>query len=100
MASLLPGQVAGLETGLALPGASRVEAAQPSTYNRLADETSPYLRQHADNPVDWYPWGDEAMEKAVPKEGCHSIPMDSITLPSSREGMNRSRQEEGASSSG
>ena len=28
--------------------------------NRLAQETSPYLRQHADNPVDWYPWGDEA----------------------------------------
>src|SRR5918993_34987 len=27
--------------------------------NRLADETSPYLRQHADNPVDWYPWGNE-----------------------------------------
>ncbi|HEX6382121.1 MAG TPA: DUF255 domain-containing protein, partial [Acidimicrobiia bacterium] len=26
--------------------------------NRLADETSPYLRQHKDNPVDWYPWGD------------------------------------------
>ncbi|MGZ4683825.1 MAG: thioredoxin domain-containing protein, partial [Acidimicrobiales bacterium] len=32
--------------------------------NRLADETSPYLRQHADNPVDWYPWGDEAFEAA------------------------------------
>jgi uncharacterized protein YyaL (SSP411 family) len=32
--------------------------------NRLADETSPYLRQHADNPVDWYPWGPEAFEKA------------------------------------
>jgi uncharacterized protein YyaL (SSP411 family) len=32
--------------------------------NRLADETSPYLRQHADNPVDWYPWGDEAFERA------------------------------------
>jgi uncharacterized protein len=32
--------------------------------NRLADETSPYLRQHADNPVDWFPWGDEAFEKA------------------------------------
>jgi uncharacterized protein YyaL (SSP411 family) len=32
--------------------------------NRLADETSPYLRQHADNPVDWYPWGNEAFEKA------------------------------------
>jgi hypothetical protein len=32
--------------------------------NRLANETSPYLQQHADNPVDWYPWGDEALEKA------------------------------------
>jgi uncharacterized protein YyaL (SSP411 family) len=32
--------------------------------NRLADETSPYLLQHADNPVDWYPWGDEALARA------------------------------------
>jgi uncharacterized protein YyaL (SSP411 family) len=32
--------------------------------NRLASETSPYLRQHADNPVDWYPWGDEAFTRA------------------------------------
>lgn len=32
--------------------------------NRLAAEKSPYLRQHADNPVDWYPWGDEAFAKA------------------------------------
>ena len=32
--------------------------------NRLANETSPYLLQHADNPVDWYPWGDEALELA------------------------------------
>ena len=32
--------------------------------NRLADETSPYLRQHAGNPVDWYPWGAEALERA------------------------------------
>src|SRR4029079_4825289 len=32
--------------------------------NRRADETSPYLRQHADNPVDWYPWGDEAFALA------------------------------------
>ena len=32
--------------------------------NRLASETSPYLRQHADNPVDWYPWGDEAFARA------------------------------------
>jgi uncharacterized protein len=32
--------------------------------NRLAQETSPYLLQHADNPVDWYPWGDEALARA------------------------------------
>ncbi|KAK1279055.1 hypothetical protein QJS04_geneDACA014750 [Acorus gramineus] len=32
--------------------------------NRLASEHSPYLLQHAHNPVDWYPWGDEAFEKA------------------------------------
>ena len=32
--------------------------------NRLANETSPYLRQHVDNPVDWYPWGDEAFDEA------------------------------------
>jgi uncharacterized protein len=32
--------------------------------NRLASETSPYLLQHADNPVDWYPWGDEALSRA------------------------------------
>jgi uncharacterized protein YyaL (SSP411 family) len=32
--------------------------------NRLEDETSPYLRQHAHNPVDWYPWGAEALERA------------------------------------
>ena len=32
--------------------------------NRLASQTSPYLRQHADNPVDWYPWGEEALAAA------------------------------------
>ena len=32
--------------------------------NRLAKETSPYLLQHAHNPVDWYPWGEEALERA------------------------------------
>jgi len=32
--------------------------------NRLIHEKSPYLLQHAYNPVDWYPWGDEALEKA------------------------------------
>nr|MBA2492026.1 thioredoxin domain-containing protein [Gammaproteobacteria bacterium] len=32
--------------------------------NQLIDETSPYLRQHAHNPVDWYPWNAQALEKA------------------------------------
>ena len=32
--------------------------------NKLIHETSPYLLQHAHNPVDWYPWGEEALEKA------------------------------------
>jgi len=35
-----------------------------SNLNRLANANSPYLRQHADNPVDWYPWGEEALAKA------------------------------------
>ncbi|MGI0037375.1 MAG: thioredoxin domain-containing protein [Nitrososphaera sp.] len=33
--------------------------------NRLANETSPYLLQHSFNPVDWYPWGEEALQKAT-----------------------------------
>ncbi|MGB3799113.1 MAG: thioredoxin domain-containing protein [Lewinella sp.] len=36
----------------------------PSIINRLAQETSPYLLQHAENPVDWYPWGEEALSRA------------------------------------
>ena len=32
--------------------------------NRLAQETSPYLLQHADNPVDWYAWGEDAFAEA------------------------------------
>ena len=32
--------------------------------NQLTNETSPYLRQHADNPVNWYPWGDQALARA------------------------------------
>jgi uncharacterized protein len=34
------------------------------TLNRLADETSPYLLQHAENPVEWFPWGEQALERA------------------------------------
>jgi len=37
---------------------------EPTFTNALAKETSPYLLQHAHNPVDWYPWGKEALEKA------------------------------------
>jgi len=37
--------------------------AKPRT-NRLANEKSPYLLQHASNPVDWYPWGEEAFARA------------------------------------
>jgi uncharacterized protein YyaL (SSP411 family) len=36
--------------------------------NHLADETSPYLLQHKDNPVEWYPWGDEALERSTREE--------------------------------
>jgi uncharacterized protein YyaL (SSP411 family) len=40
------------------------DAAPPAHTNRLANETSPYLLQHQHNPVDWYPWGPEAFERA------------------------------------
>ncbi|BDY13769.1 thioredoxin domain-containing protein [Hydrogenimonas cancrithermarum] len=39
-------------------------ASEPDYTNHLIDEPSPYLQQHAHNPVDWYPWGEEAFEKA------------------------------------
>ena len=41
---------------------------QPTKKNRLADSKSPYLLQHADNPVDWYPWGPEAFAKALEED--------------------------------
>jgi uncharacterized protein YyaL (SSP411 family) len=40
----------------------------PTKKNRLADSKSPYLIQHADNPVDWYPWGPEAFAKAAKED--------------------------------
>jgi len=40
------------------------QAKEKKAVNHLADEKSPYLIQHAENPVDWYPWGEEAFEKA------------------------------------
>jgi uncharacterized protein YyaL (SSP411 family) len=44
--------------------ADAAPATQPKFTNRLAKEKSPYLLQHAHNPVDWYPWGEEAFDKA------------------------------------
>jgi len=44
--------------------------------NRLANETSPYLLQHANNPVDWYPWGPEALARSKAEQKpifrCHT----------------------------
>ena len=41
-----------------------IETETKKNTNRLINETSPYLLQHAYNPVDWYPWSDEAFERA------------------------------------
>ena len=69
--------------------------------NRLAQETSPYLRQHADNPVDWYPWGpeafDEARRRGVPVllsvgysacHWCHVMAHESFEDPATAEVLN------------
>src|SRR5258708_522606 len=49
---------------VALALAGLTMTATPAIPNRLIHEKSPYLLQHAHNPVDWYPWGAEAFEKA------------------------------------
>jgi len=59
MRRLLPIFLAGFSVAFAAPDHEGEKRA-----NRLAREKSPYLLQHAYNPVDWYPWGDEAFEKA------------------------------------
>ncbi|KEH33413.1 DUF255 family protein [Medicago truncatula] len=41
--------------------------------NRLASEQSPYLLQHAHNPVDWYPWGEEAFAEARHRAGGRNL---------------------------
>ncbi len=69
--------------------------------NRLSRETSPYLLQHAHNPVDWYPWGPEALERAR-REGkpillsigysachwCHVMAHESFEDPATAQAMN------------
>ncbi len=70
--------------------------------NRLGDETSPYLRQHRDNPVDWYPWGPEAFAAAVERDRpvllsvgysschwCHVMAHESFEDPETAAVMNR-----------
>jgi uncharacterized protein YyaL (SSP411 family) len=70
--------------------------------NRLAQETSPYLLQHKDNPVDWYPWGDEVLTKARQEDKpillsigysachwCHVMEHESFEDPATAELMNR-----------
>jgi len=70
--------------------------------NRLANEKSPYLLQHADNPVDWYPWGAEALDKARREDKpvfvsigyatchwCHVMAHESFADPEVAEVLNR-----------
>jgi uncharacterized protein YyaL (SSP411 family) len=70
--------------------------------NRLAGETSPYLLQHANNPVEWYPWGDAALRRAHEEDKpiflsigyaachwCHVMAHESFEDPSTAELMNR-----------
>ncbi len=70
--------------------------------NRLSASTSPYLRQHADNPVDWYEWGDEAFSAARSRDvpvllsvgysachWCHVMAHESFEDPATAELMNR-----------
>jgi uncharacterized protein YyaL (SSP411 family) len=70
--------------------------------NRLAKESSPYLLQHAHNPVDWFPWGDEAIQKSRNEDKpmlvsigysachwCHVMERESFEDPETAEIMNR-----------
>lgn len=78
------------------------QSTEPSKLNRLKDETSPYLRQHADNPVDWYPWGEEAFTRAKKENKpillsvgysachwCHVMEHESFEDPATAEIMNK-----------
>jgi uncharacterized protein len=70
--------------------------------NHLADETSPYLRQHADNPVEWFPWGEEALQRAQQEDKpiflsigyaschwCHVMAHESFEDPATAEDLSR-----------
>jgi uncharacterized protein YyaL (SSP411 family) len=53
-----------VKTNVTVPPGRVLIRAYATPMNRLAQETSPYLLQHADNPVDWQPWGEEALGRA------------------------------------
>ena len=50
-----------------------------ATKNHLADQTSPYLLQHADNPVAWYPWCEVALERARQEHKPILLPTQLVT---------------------
>ncbi len=66
---------------LLIPLAGAEDKAPPAKgkANRLARESSPYLLQHSHNPVDWFPWGEEAFARAGRKRNSFSSP--SATAP-------------------
>ena len=81
-------------------GAPRASG-EPRTPNRLAGETSPYLLQHQFNPVDWYPWGEEALARAKAEDKpimlsvgysachwCHVMERESFEDPATAAVMN------------
>ncbi len=67
-ALLLAAAAALLAAGRPAAAEEPVKSEKPRFTNRLAKEKSPYLLQHAHNPVDWYPWGPEAFERARKEE--------------------------------
>src|SRR5205823_8428430 len=87
---------------LTTPSPTAVKRYPSSVSNRLAGETSPYLLQHAHNPVDWYPWGPEALARARTEDKpillsigysachwCHVMAHESFEDPQVAEVMNR-----------
>src|SRR5262249_20078848 len=84
-------------------GSGRIVAAMSTSgaANRLATESSPYLLQHAANPVEWYPWGEEALRRARTEQKpillsvgysachwCHVMAHESFEDPSTAAAMN------------
>ena len=79
-----------------------INVSAESIANRLIHEKSPYLLQHAHNPVDWYPWGEEAFERARAQDKpiflsigystchwCHVMEDESFSDPKTADLMNQ-----------